>query len=856
MTSSQGPRPGPLSMHLEQGVERGVRLRGRVSALHPAFLRWAIGGFCVVVGALMLIVPHQFSSPVFWIIRPHLPWAGGVYLLAGMVLLTVTALRSRPPWQLAGHIGVAVVLLLHAALLFGGGAWGGWPVYLALGLGALATALLPAAPPGQPEEAGDLLALLVGLCSGCNGLVMLAMPGQFQLSIYDQARPFLPALGLAFLGCGLLLAAAQLRPHWPVWLLRAAHLLQACTFLGYMLLVPLPSGGVTGIVFFGGFGMLVAALPWLRPALRGLDTRTLQLRLALLLITTATLPLTLTVALITGQQEQLVRSQALTHQHQLASAHAQDVADALTVRLNALDALASRYLLTQTPDEQAGALRRLMNGNTDLSACATVGPGGAPLASVERAPGGGDLSRLPAGTRASDQVIVQSSGGAPVILLRAASADGTGELRCALVPDRLVQSPVVVAPNGGRTLLVMDGAGRVIAATGGTAELVGGLSKLVARRVSGEQIVGAGTAEQLVGLAQVAGGDWTVVVVRPASGALDSVYRARELTFAVLLLAIVAAVAAGALIARRLIHPLYILTYAADQLADGDASAPLPETALTEVARVSAAFDHMRQQVMRAAATREEAIRARDVFFSVAAHELKTPLAAMMGQAQLFQRRSLREQTLNERDQQTLSVILAQTRRLSNLVAALLDVSRLQQGHLPLELSPHSLAELVRRMVEEIQPTLERHVLRVYEDAPLPPVVCDALRLEQALHNLISNAVKYSPLGGEVAVRLGCAGDSATIAVVDQGIGIPEEALPRLFAQFYRAPNAERQHISGLGIGLYVVREIMTLHGGTVTVASREGQGSTFMLHLPLERAERAPEEVVSFELRKEHRRG
>ncbi|HEU4326796.1 MAG TPA: ATP-binding protein [Roseiflexaceae bacterium] len=835
MTSPQGPQPGRLSMRLEQAIERGTNPLGLLPALHPAFLRWAIGGFCVIVGALMLIVPHQFSSPAHRIIRPHLPWAGSIYLFAGMVLLTVTALRSRRPWQLAGHVSAAVVLLFHAALLFGGGAGSGLPIYLVLGLGTLATALLPVAPPGRTEEAGDLLALLIGLCSGCNGLVMLAMPDQFQLSIYDLIRPLLPVFGLAFLGCGLLLFVMQLWPRRPVWLLRAAHLLQGCTFLSFMLLVSVPSNGISGMVFYGGFGILVAVLPWLRPALRGLDTRTLQLRLALLLTTAAALPLTLTVALITDQQERLVRSQALTHQHQLASAHAQDVADAIAVRLNAINALVSGRLLILTADEQAGALRRLMNGNTDLSACATVGVDGTPLASAERAPAGVDLARLPAGIQAGDQVIVQANGAAPAIILRATGENGAGELRCALALGRLVQSPAIVAPNGGRILLVMDGAGQAIAATGGTAELLRSLSELVARRISGEQIVGAGASEQLVGLAPVAGRDWTVVMVRPASGALNSVYRARELTFAVLLLAIVAAMAAGALSARRLIHPLHTLAHAADQLADGDASAPLPDTKLNEIARVSGAFDHMRQQVMRAAATREEAIHTRDVFFSVAAHELKTPLAAMMGQTQLLQRRTLREQTLNERDQQTLSVILAQTRRLSNLVAALLDVSRLQQGHLPLELAPHSLLDLVRRAVDEIQPTLDRHTLRVYEDDPLPPVRCDALRLEQALHNLISNAVKYSPAGGEVGIRLGCAGDSATIAVVDRGIGIPDDALPRLFAQFYRAPNVEYQHISGLGIGLYVVREIMTLHGGTVTVVSTEGQGSTFTLHLPLE---------------------
>ncbi|GAB4209996.1 MAG: hypothetical protein OHK0022_42140 [Roseiflexaceae bacterium] len=822
---------------------RKAGLSDRLSALHPTALRWAIGGFCVIVGALMLIVPHQFSSPAFRIIRPHLPWAGSMYLLAGMLLLTVTALCSRRPWQLAAHAAAGGVLLFHSALLFGSGTWSGWPPYLVLGLGTLATALVPAGPREQPGEAGDLLALLVGLCSTSNGLVMLTMPEQFQLSIYDLVRPWLFWFGLAFLGCGLLLVAVQLWPGRSVWLRRGVHLLLACTFLGYMSLVSVPNRGITGIVFYGGFGVMVAVLPWLRGVLRRVDTSTLQLRLGLLLTTAAMLPLTLSVALITSQQEQLARGQAMIHQYQLASAHAQDVADALAVRLDGIDALVSPRLLGQTVGEQNRALIRLMRRNTGLTSCATIDASGAVFTSVDRALDAPSLATLPAGVHAASQVIVEMGGPAPAIVLRGFSEDGAGELRCALAPSRLVQTPAVVAPNGGRILTVLDAQGRPIATTGGSAELLRSLGELVAKRISGEQIVGTGTSEQLVGLAAVTDTDWTVAVVRPAAGALDSVYRAREQTFGILLLAILVAMVAGMLIARRVIQPLNTLAHAADKLADGDASAPLPETNLNEVARLTGAFDHMRQQVMRAAATREEAIRTRDVFFSVAAHELKTPLAAMMGQTQLLQRRTLREQTLNERDQQSLSVILAQTRRLSNLVVALLDVSRLQQGHLPLEVGSHGLGELVRRVVDEIQPTLERHTLRVYEDGPLPPVACDALRLEQALHNLISNAVKYSPAGGEVAIRLGRDGDSATIAVSDQGIGIPSDALPRLFAQFYRAPNAEHQHISGLGIGLYVVREIMTLHGGTVSVSSNEGQGSTFTLHLPLEAVEHMQEE-------------
>jgi signal transduction histidine kinase len=110
----------------------------------------------------------------------------------------------------------------------------------------------------------------------------------------------------------------------------------------------------------------------------------------------------------------------------------------------------------------------------------------------------------------------------------------------------------------------------------------------------------------------------------------------------------------------------------------------------------------------------------------------------------------------------------------------------------------------------------------------------DDLRLEQVLQNLIQNAIKYSPPGAPVAVRIERQGAFASVAVVDHGIGIPEAALAQLFQRFYRAPNVDERQISGMGIGLFVVKEIVLLHNGTVAVESVEGQGSTFTIRLPL----------------------
>ncbi|MBK9711023.1 MAG: PAS domain S-box protein [Kouleothrix sp.] len=246
-------------------------------------------------------------------------------------------------------------------------------------------------------------------------------------------------------------------------------------------------------------------------------------------------------------------------------------------------------------------------------------------------------------------------------------------------------------------------------------------------------------------------------------------------------------------------------------------------------ARAAIAIDNA--QLYREA---QEAIRARDQFLSIASHELKTPLTSLMGYVDLLWRRASRDGSLAERDLRALRIAGEQAGRLNRLVGALLDLSRIESGQLSIERGALDLGALARRLVEEGQQMIDQHALAFDgTDEPLV-VVGDELRLEQVLQNLIQNAIKYSPSGGQVSVRAERRDDTACVSVRDHGIGIPATALPRLFSRFYRAPNAEEQQISGMGIGLFVVKEIVHLHGGEITVDSHEGHGSLFTVCLPL----------------------
>lgn len=227
------------------------------------------------------------------------------------------------------------------------------------------------------------------------------------------------------------------------------------------------------------------------------------------------------------------------------------------------------------------------------------------------------------------------------------------------------------------------------------------------------------------------------------------------------------------------------------------------------------------------------AIKVRDRFLSLAAHELRTPLTSALGNIQILRRRLAGSTALDERAQRSLRVADEQLARLNELISTLLDVSRLEGGQLSITRSAVDVCALARRVTEHAEGSLAGHTMSC--EAPDAPIMVsgDAVRLEQALANLIQNAAKYSPEGGPITVRVSAEQGAVALAVIDRGVGMAPEVIPHLFERFYRAPDVEERGISGVGIGLYVVREIVRLHGGTVRVSSAQGEGSTFTLVLP-----------------------
>jgi len=227
-----------------------------------------------------------------------------------------------------------------------------------------------------------------------------------------------------------------------------------------------------------------------------------------------------------------------------------------------------------------------------------------------------------------------------------------------------------------------------------------------------------------------------------------------------------------------------------------------------------------------------ELAEAKDRFLRIASHELRTPITALRTTTQLLE---LQPDVIDDpaRREVVLQRLQRQSLRLTKLVEQLLDSARMNAGALPLSLARIDLVPLCRGVLETAVPADGPRARLIGDESVVGS--WDPLRLEQVVANLVANAARYSGPGGEVLVSVRHKGDRATIAVTDAGIGIPAQQIDQLFAPFFRGSNAQARFPGGLGLGLYIANEIVRRHGGQISVQSREGQGTTFTVELPID---------------------
>jgi signal transduction histidine kinase len=283
------------------------------------------------------------------------------------------------------------------------------------------------------------------------------------------------------------------------------------------------------------------------------------------------------------------------------------------------------------------------------------------------------------------------------------------------------------------------------------------------------------------------------------------------------------ALAGSGIVAFRMTRSLRRLSVATRAVADGSFSTPIAARGRDEVGDLARSFNSMAQQLRQIDEMKEE-------FFATISHDVKSPLGSISEAAYL-----LREGvtgSLSPRQARLVGIIATSADRILGLVNRLLDLSRLRSGVLPLQSLPVNLAQLAERVLEELRPQAEtagvdlRGIERIGRDFV---VEGDEERLGEVLVNLATNALRFTPRGGEVRVRLRDGDGEVRLEVEDTGVGIPAEALPDIFER-YRQVRRDR---GGSGLGLAIVRGVVTAHGGRVTVESSEGKGTCFAVVLP-----------------------
>jgi signal transduction histidine kinase len=368
------------------------------------------------------------------------------------------------------------------------------------------------------------------------------------------------------------------------------------------------------------------------------------------------------------------------------------------------------------------------------------------------------------------------------------------------------------AAGAGPNFAVADPAGRVLASK--TGELVGD--------VLPANVLAQGVPMTLDG--RVIG---ILLNVRPVDAVFDAQGQAflrqvqRSLVWAAVLAAILS-LALGVFVSRLLTAPLARLTQAAQAIAAGDLSQRVDVRSKDEIGDLGTAFNGM------AVSLAEAEILRRNLIADVS-HELRTPLTIIQGNIQAIL------EGVYPLEMAQMTGLYDETRLLTRLVDDLHDLALADAGQLRLDRTPVNLSNLARTAVGQFESVAEaagvKLTLEISED--VPEVLGDADRLAQVLRNLLSNAIRHTPAGGQVTMRVERAGEQVTIEVADTGSGIAPEDLPHVFDRFYRGDKSRSRRGGGAGLGLAITRQLVTAHGGQIAVASTPGLGTTFTISLP-----------------------
>ena len=731
--------------------------RARRVSWYLASLRWPCGAFVWTVGAMMLVVPHQFGSRVYDSLRPDLPLLGGLFLVAGPALLVLMVGSESRLVSGGAHAIVAIGLLRFALGLAQTGAWS-----TALNLLIVAAALAIAPALAERQSASDtprpidLFAATMGASSAITGFSVLAIAGLASSPPWARQGWTLIPLGFALAASGLTLAAVEFLGN-PRGRARAlATSATGLSMLAFCGLASLPQHAWTGVVYFGGFGSILALTPALRDASARLDLHSLRAQFALALTLAAVVPLTIGLGIVALATPSESAPNGLTSINV-----GRDVALVGLIAAGALAALIG-FVAASLLTSKLHALTR----SADVFATGAEEP---PL------PRGG-ASEMDALARALQEMRARLSEHAATIerVFEANRAER------AFLAELIAKAPVAIGvaegPETRATIAnsrFLDLAERPGAAVGRPLaecwpELAARLEPLLRQVRLENRTYSASEVPHILWRGGTEETNWFNVSLTPLYGPGGDAHRV-----------------------------LIILE---------------DTTALVSSARRS----------------EQLALDLQD-YLGMVSHDLRNPLTGILGNARLAQQRMDRPEVVRA----SIETIVYSARRMNAMIADLVEAARLKVAEIHLDLACVVPTALLVEFVARLGTDGSRVTLKLPETCPT--VLADRTAVDRVLTNLVENACRYSPPGGEIAISLVVLADESgvEIAVSDDGIGIPDDELPRVFDQHFRGRGG-RAVREGLGLGLYIARRLVEAHGGRIRVTSVVGQGSTFAFTLPI----------------------
>ncbi|MFL5352813.1 ATP-binding protein [Archangium sp.] len=823
-------------------------------------ITWPAAVFGLIFGVAMAYMPYEFHAASFRPLYPYARAMGVAYLASSIVLMATMLYPLAPRWlDVLGRVGFGAVTGLY------------WWV-LSVRTGGLTGAILyPLLLTGVALETSPawrkrpVFRGVMGVLALCFGLIMLVARERFPPVFYAALSPLMLPMGLLFLLCG----AGMLSPldtRWPrlpraLFALLAVDFGLLCWGLGRIGLGPPAS------IYLILTCSCAAAAAGLRPR----APRTVGFKLLRGLAFAGVVPLLALGALAAWLAQGAIERQVRDDTVRAAAGEA----DFLVRYLD--DARESLQLLLESPGFRnafasrdrkllEAYLRNLPAQARAFDAALALDKEGLGLAAsydwedlgsfAHRDYYGGVLST---GAAYVSRPYTSQLGLPHVAVALPFKHEGKLEgLLVGLLSLERLSAAVTPAAQRFR-VQVLDRRGLLLlrdtqpgAPLLSEAHLPGTLRLHLSSSDEGV-VETSGPEDQRILLAAdapVPGTEWSVVVTQDLGVAYRAITRTSVAFIAILAAGVLLMLALSQFVARDIIRRLETLVEATAAIGHGELSRRVPEEEDDELGGLCRGFNEMAARTEIAQGELREAVRLREEFLSVASHELRTPLTPLKGFAALTLSRMEKGGDFPERERtlKALRSMARQTDRLTRLVDDLLDTSRIQAGRFELERARVDLVPLVREIMERFELRGDESLRFVFE-APAEPVegVWDGPRLEQVVTNLLSNAVRYSPQGGSVRVSFHLSPEAVELRVRDEGIGIPPESVALLFQPFARASNATARHYGGLGLGLFICREIVQRHGGSIWAESPGAQlGSCFHVRLPREQAANLPAAAAS----------